>query len=799
MSMDPLVGQVIDDYKIVQVLGQGGMGVVYKAMNIPLNRPEALKVITPQLVQEPSFLRRFQLEAQALAQIHHPNIVTVYTLRQSKIGHYITMEFVEGETLGDLLVREGAVAWPRALPIFKQFLSAFAYAHERGIIHRDIKPRNIMLTPQGVSKVMDFGLAKFYQQLDKTQTQGVSGTPFYMSPEQIRGEENLDQRSDIFSLGLTIYQVLSGTLPFDTNTSLYNVQRAIVEDDFPSPHSLNAGIPNALSTIIMKALEKDPKARFQYAGEIIDAIEAFERSGTPAPQRAAPIAPQDLPTLVDAATARASQPTIVDSDVAYHSPTIKEHQQPAPRRKLPVWLMAAGGGTGILVLVLLLIWGLSSSETMATLSIASVPSDAEVLLNGTVIGTTPLDGHEVEGTEGVMQIRKEGFVALDSTLSWAEGEQLVLTMLLEREGAPIAGDSTAEEAYATMTITSTPSNAIVWIDGDRVGRTPYTNAQTPAGTFQVRVEKDGFTSWSRNVYVEAGMTVPVQAGLESNETPPVETGNTTTPATGSGVLARRAEPDGAIFVDGRPQDASGSLSLTPGQHEIQCGEEPFATTTTVTVQANETQQFTCHFEHPIRTTVTLEDGTSTQATVLINGDAVGSSPGPGAESLQRTGTHTVSVQQAGFEMVGNAQTVTIKPGCDVQPYALSFRMRSTAPAAPTALSAEMVRQEAQTLKRRLQQAIESGSWSNVPAPVASYYQEKLGSRAFRKFDILGAGIELEEDDLSVDGTSGTLPVTMRVDIQQKGGNTRMSSPPIRSTWTMSLEGGSVQVTQVQNR
>jgi serine/threonine protein kinase len=273
--MDPLVGQEVDGFRILDELGRGGMGIVYKVENIVLKRTEALKIISPLLVRDAQFLRRFQHEAQALAQIHHTNIVTVYTMRQSTLGHYITMEYVEGRTLAEYLVSQPDLSYQRDLPLIKQLPAAFAYAHERGIIHRDIKPNNIMLTANGTVKVMDFGLAKFYQQQDVTQSQGISGTLKYMSPEQIRGRK-LDQRSDLFSLGMTIYEMLAGRLPYDEHDSMFDIQRAIVEDEFPILHTLNEAVPVQLSDIVMKALEKDPDQRYNYASEMLEAIEAFE-------------------------------------------------------------------------------------------------------------------------------------------------------------------------------------------------------------------------------------------------------------------------------------------------------------------------------------------------------------------------------------------------------------------------------------------------------------------------------------------------------------------------------------------
>ncbi|GEM_PF-4066290 len=280
MARDALVGQEVDGYRILEVLGRGGMGVVYRAENLSLGRMEALKVIAPALVQDAQFLRRFRMEAQALAQIHHPNIVTVFAQRHAAMGVYLTMEYVEGQTLADVLDARGPMPWPEAWPLMKQLLQAFAYAHERGIIHRDIKPRNIMLTAEGAVKVMDFGLAKFYQQHELTQTQGVAGTLYYMSPEQIKGSRTLDQRSDIFSLGMTLYQMLSGRLPFDKTESQYTIQRSIVEGRLPRPEQFNAEVPQRLADLVMRALETKRTKRYQVAGEFLDALQAFDDERT---------------------------------------------------------------------------------------------------------------------------------------------------------------------------------------------------------------------------------------------------------------------------------------------------------------------------------------------------------------------------------------------------------------------------------------------------------------------------------------------------------------------------------------
>ncbi|MEZ4702025.1 MAG: serine/threonine-protein kinase [Rhodothermales bacterium] len=272
----------MDGHRIDAVLGRGGMGIVFKAENVELSRTVALKIINPALAQDDSFIRRFRLEARALAQIHHPNIVLVYAFRPFDLGYYISMEYVHGPTLAEYLETHGALSWNESVYLLKQMLSAFHFAHSAGVIHRDIKPRNILLAPNNVVKITDFGLAKVLQEggglgHDTTVTVATGGTIHYMPPEQIRGLKNVDHRGDIFSLGMSMYESLAGTLPFDKNASGYTIQKIIVEEPFPDIRKNNPEIPRALARIIMKALEKDPDKRYQSAAEMKAALEEFEK------------------------------------------------------------------------------------------------------------------------------------------------------------------------------------------------------------------------------------------------------------------------------------------------------------------------------------------------------------------------------------------------------------------------------------------------------------------------------------------------------------------------------------------
>ncbi len=278
-----VIGKEMDGLRIEDVLGRGGMGIVYRAEELMLGRQVALKVIDPELVRNEEILRRFQAEARVLAQLSHPNIVLAYALRKTDLGLYIVMEYVQGKSLAQHLRAHGPMKWDEALPLIRQMLSGFAYAHEHGIVHRDIKPNNIMLTPEGQIKIMDFGLAKVLREdgggMTRTMTRG--GTLYYMSPEQVKSLKHVDHRTDLYSLGMTIYQMVSGRLPFSKKDSEFTILKNIVEANFPPPQSPHAALPPHVSQAIMKSLAKTPEERFADAHEM---LAAFENRTPPKPK-----------------------------------------------------------------------------------------------------------------------------------------------------------------------------------------------------------------------------------------------------------------------------------------------------------------------------------------------------------------------------------------------------------------------------------------------------------------------------------------------------------------------------------
>lgn len=274
---EPLIGRTIDGYEILELVGHGGMGVVYKARDLNLDKLVALKMIDPLLACDEAFVRSLYTEARILARVDSPHIVRVHALRQTEAGLFTVMEFVDGSTIDDLM-QGRRLSVPKALTIIDQVLVALDHAHAAGIIHRDIKLSNIMLTSQGVVKVMDFGLAKIHEpDVSTTLTRSIAGTPHFMSPEQITGSLQLDQRSDLYSFGVAIYLMVTGHLPFEREGGAFAVMQAIIEEEAPLPSQYNPALSESFDEAIMKALEKNPDRRYQSAAEMRAAFEDLLR------------------------------------------------------------------------------------------------------------------------------------------------------------------------------------------------------------------------------------------------------------------------------------------------------------------------------------------------------------------------------------------------------------------------------------------------------------------------------------------------------------------------------------------
>jgi serine/threonine-protein kinase len=261
-------------YEVKEVLGMGGMGVVYRALDRELQEPVAIKTLRPELLAGDGVaLERFKQEIRLARKIAHRNVVRTYDLGEVGGMYYLTMEYVEGTSLKQLIQSRGRLPVAVALTIGKQLCRALEVAHEQGIIHRDIKPQNMVVDATGFLKVMDFGIARLANPpkgKGLTEVGTSIGTPDYMSPEQLSGAE-LDARSDLYSAGVVLYECLTGKVPFEAETTWALVAKHL-EEEAPDPRSLNAEVPAELARVVLKAMAKTPEARYQTAAQLHDAL-----------------------------------------------------------------------------------------------------------------------------------------------------------------------------------------------------------------------------------------------------------------------------------------------------------------------------------------------------------------------------------------------------------------------------------------------------------------------------------------------------------------------------------------------
>ena len=277
--MDKYIGKKLEGrYEITELIGVGGMADVYKATDIIENKEVAVKILKKEFAENEEFLRRFRNESKAIALLSHPNIVKVYDVNFSDRLQYIIMEYIDGITLKEYIDAEHVLTWKDSVHFIIQVLRALQHAHDRGIVHRDIKPQNIMLFTDGTIKVMDFGIAKFAREDNGTQSDQAIGTVHYISPEQARGDDT-DEKSDIYSVGVMLYEMLTGQKPFDTDNPI-SIAVMHMQNTPKRPRAINPDIPAGLEEIILRAMEKDPENRYQTAADMIRDIEAFKANNS---------------------------------------------------------------------------------------------------------------------------------------------------------------------------------------------------------------------------------------------------------------------------------------------------------------------------------------------------------------------------------------------------------------------------------------------------------------------------------------------------------------------------------------
>jgi len=330
--------QVFNDrYKIIAKIGSGGMAEVYKAMDTVLDRPVAVKVLHRHFAEDEDFVTRFRREAQAAAGLNHPNIVSIYDWGSQNGTYFIVMELLEGKSLKQYMTAKGIIPPAEAMEIIKKVLSAINFAHKHDIIHRDIKPHNIMLTREGEVKVTDFGIARAGVST-MTQTGTVLGTAHYLSPEQARGQD-VGVTSDIYSVGVVLYEMTTGKVPFDGENPVAIALKHVHEIPV-RPRELNPDISEDLQTIIAKAMAKNPESRYQSAAEMRNDIMRL-MEGMPI----VALAPDEQETLVMAPPSKTARATQVKRPTTYQEPP-RRRKSRAPMVLLVLFLILGMAGAG---------------------------------------------------------------------------------------------------------------------------------------------------------------------------------------------------------------------------------------------------------------------------------------------------------------------------------------------------------------------------------------------------------------------------------------------------------------------
>ena len=686
---DPLIGRLVGEYRVTDVLGRGGMGTVYRADDTALGIPVALKAIAPQLAADDAFTRRFRTEARAMARAASPHIVRVMALREVELdgraGLFIVMEYVDG---GDLHARmaDGPVAWPELWPLLRQMLLGLAAAHAVGVIHRDVKPRNVLLTaPRGAAgptvKLTDFGLARLSDS-DATRTQAVAGTLAYMSPEQVRASPTLDHRSDLFSLALVAYEALAGRLPFARDGGEFTVMRSIVEEPFAPPTEF-ADVPDAVAGALMRALEKDPDARYESADAFREALAA---------------AGDDLGVTVTRAPARPRPPAVARLDAAgppsgappspaVAHPTSTDARASAPARRPSPALLSVGGLA--VAAALALGWWLTRPATLAP-----VQADGVAYL----LGGEPLDG-AAELAPGTYALRcLVNGVSATTEVEVGRGQTRRPACVPHPQAVDVAAFWDGRAATGT-----------VIVDGADTLALPA-RVELPTGRHRLRV-RSVLAGRTRSGALDSLVAVTVRPRFDpeppeplavavragENPTPPQPPGPRPPPVpvplrpdpprpsplppgptpAAMGLVDATVAPGVTLSVDGSGM-SGGSRELRPGTYTARCQAGPLSDTRTLTVRAGQRTPVSCYAPvRSVRVSVTAADGGETPwMSVVVDGAAQGQTP---TQVSLPVGRHSVFVKRRGYAVVGEDMvTVDVPPRFSpdpLPPVPLSFQVR----------------------------------------------------------------------------------------------------------------------------
>jgi serine/threonine-protein kinase len=598
-------------YEILKELGRGGMGIVLMGRDPHLDRKVALKIIkiddSGDGMDHKELHERFYIEARAAGKINHPNIVTVYDVGEVDGKKFIAMEFVEGRTLADIISKDGPLPLLRTAKFIHQIADGLAYAHDSGIVHRDIKPGNILVTADDKAKIADFGLARLQSSGSVTQTGHAVGSPSYMSPEQVQGLA-VDGRSDMFSLGVLFYELLTQRRPFE-GESLTTVIFKIIKDTPMAPSQINKAVPPAIDNIIAKMTAKDPNMRYPSCADVAKAMLPFItdqssfplttsdavrtvsfsskdvsagkiRGGIDTPPRSSKAPGKPIAALIAGLALFVAAivggivyfkpgSTTRESGVADEASTPKPQavaQKDEPKstsahreEEKPSSSKAAAPGTGD--------QGKSATSPstspthgMGTLTVVTSPSGAQVKVDGKERGKTPLTITDAQPGERKVEVWRTGHATAVKTVTVKAGESAMVEITLAQRGGKLHVDA--------------PENAAVFFNGARVGTGSVTK-DVAEGDVKISVEKEGFATFTHTVTVKPGETADVAARLR---------------AQGKGSINVTAIPWANIYINGREMGATPKVikDMPEGKVDVKLSNpayRPF--TTSAMVKADE--------------------------------------------------------------------------------------------------------------------------------------------------------------------------------------------------------------------
>jgi tRNA A-37 threonylcarbamoyl transferase component Bud32/tetratricopeptide (TPR) repeat protein len=455
--MGLLEGQNLGPYRIIAQLGQGGMATVFKAYHAKLDRYVAIKIMHQAFQEDPAFLARFEREAQIVARLEHPHIVPVYDYAEFNAQPYLVMKFVEGQTL-KARFNDGALKLDEITRLMTAIADALDYAHRQGVLHRDIKPSNIIIDKDGVAYLTDFGLARIAQAGESTMSQDMLlGTPQYISPEQAMGKKELDSRTDIYSLGVVLYEMIVGRVPFSADTP-YAIIHDHIYRPLPLPTIVNPDIPEAIEKVLLKALAKDPADRFETAMQMMDGLKAAVKSTGITELKAdrATVAAVSLARLREEDAVNTLQGAAIPSPVGTASAT----QARPENTKGKYWLT---GGLIAFAVICFLIFAITASamNTLNQLSaLQTATSGAPVVQAATLAPTNPPAANSTPQATASPIASATPIVTASAAATWTAAPETTATALA---GITLLAVPEMSVSEAQAAVKANPSDPVAYL------------------------------------------------------------------------------------------------------------------------------------------------------------------------------------------------------------------------------------------------------------------------------------------------------------------------------------------------